>query len=236
MGAAVRGTRRVTAITSVVVCLTGCGVHPRGSMALRIPPHRASEESVLVRSIPGRTTTRELEQIDSGLAAAWRGVQTNPGGASYIRLAEAYLDRRVLDAAFEYFSRALEVNRADAVAYEGRARVWRDWGLRGLALTEAHRAVFLSPRSPSAHNTLGTILQSLNLWTEARTAYERVLELQPDATYALANLCSLAVEQGHPERAAAGCRRALEIGQDVTEAAAIPSRMPSRDASRPRNP
>ena len=59
----------------------------------------------------------------------------------------------MLDAAYRHFNRALALNPRDAAAYEGLARVWRDWGLPQLALGDAHRATFFAPQSASARNT-----------------------------------------------------------------------------------
>ena len=49
--------------------------------------------------------------------------------------------------------------RATAGAFEGLARLWRDWGSPELALGDAHRAIHCRPDSASAYNTLGTVLR-----------------------------------------------------------------------------
>ena len=80
-----------------------------------------------------------------------------------------------------------------------------------LGLADAYRAVFYSPRSPAAHNTLGTVLQALGLRDAARVEYERTLALDPGAAYAMNNICSLDLLEERPASAAAACRRALDI-------------------------
>ena len=79
----------------------------------------------------------------------------------YRSLAERYRERGVLDAAYRNFNRAIALNPRDAAAYEGLARVWRDWGLPALALGDAYRATYYAPQSASARNTYGTVMQAL---------------------------------------------------------------------------
>ena len=78
----------------------------------------------------------------------------------------------MLDAAYRNFNRAIALNPRDAAAYEGLARVWRDWGLPALALGDAHRATYYAPQSASARNTYGTVMQALGRYDDARAAYE----------------------------------------------------------------
>jgi tetratricopeptide (TPR) repeat protein len=161
------------------------------------------------RPIAFKSNTRTLEQTDAGLAAALSAVRRNPSPEHHRQLAAAYLSRGVRDAAFDEFSAALRRRPGDAVAYEGRARIWRDWGFYERALGDAYRAVHYAPASPSALNTLATVFHVLGRLDDAVRTYERVLALDPEASYALRNLCSIADEQPQPGRAAALCRRTL---------------------------
>jgi len=132
-----------------------------------------------------------LEQTDERLSAAIRSVQSDPSAGNHRQLAAMYLSHGVKDAAFDQFSEALRLDRGDAVSYEGRARIWRDGGFLALALGDAYRALHYAPDSPSALNTLGTIFQLLGRFDDARRSYERVLERDPSAAYALNNLRQL---------------------------------------------
>jgi tetratricopeptide (TPR) repeat protein len=116
-----------------------------------------------------------------------------PSAAAYRRIAREYRRVGVLDQASEYFGRAVKLEPADAVSYEGLARIWRDWGTPALGLADAYRAVQYAPESPSAANTLGTLLQSLGYAKEAKEWYGRALALDPQAWYALNNLCYAAI-------------------------------------------
>jgi Flp pilus assembly protein TadD len=129
--------------------------------------------------------------------------------------------------AFRYYNRALRADPTDAAAYDGLARIWRDWGLPGLGLGDASRAVYYarssgmsydthgaaySARSSgTSYNTLGTVMQALGNRREARTAYEQARRSDPHASYALTNLCYLSFLEANLDAALGECRRALEL-------------------------
>jgi len=183
------------------------------------PPEPTLQEAIAkvrrlmaeARPVPKPSATATLESRDTELTAALALATVSPGEASYLAVAHMYHRRRVLDRAHEYYSRSLKLNPRSAEAYEGLARVWRDWGSPTLALGDAHRAVHYAPASASARNTLGTILQALGHRKEARTAYLLVLAFDPEAAYAFNNLCYLSFLDGAGERAVAECRVALQL-------------------------
>ena len=113
----------------------------------------------------------------------------------------------VLDRAHDYLTRSLAVNGPDAAS----TTRWRGCGVIGAsperALAHAHRAVYLAPRSPVAHNTLGTVLYRLGRRSDARASFTRALELDPKAWYALANLCHLNMAAGDTRAAIGQCHR-----------------------------
>ena len=119
----------------------------------------------------------------------------------------------MLDQAHEYFTRAVKVDPTDAASYEALARISRDWGTPHLGLADAHRAVHYAPDSPSAANTLGTVLQALGYTAEAKGWYGRALALDPGAWYALNNLCYAAIMTREP--ALDMCRAAVDAAPDA---------------------
>jgi Flp pilus assembly protein TadD len=80
-----------------------------------------------------------------------------------------------------------------------------------LALADAHRAVYYAPSSAVAHNTLGTVFQALGYRREARQEYQRALQIDPAATYALNNLCYGWILDRDPARAVDACQSALNL-------------------------
>ena len=103
--------------------------------------------SVNARPLSKNEAVETLETRDPAIAAELLLASSQPTAERYRNLAERYRERGVLDAAYRNFNRAIALNPRDGAAYEGLARVWRDWGLPGLALGDAHRAVYYAPRS-----------------------------------------------------------------------------------------
>lgn len=158
---------------------------------------------------PKPNAAESIETQDAALAAALAVLARTPGAAAHRLVAEEYRRLRVLDLAHSHLTTALRLDPADGAAYDGRARVWRDFGFPGLGLGDAYRAWHLMPASPEAANTLGTIFEALGRLTEAREWYGRALGLEPESPFALNNLCHVETRLGGVG-AVATCRRALE--------------------------
>jgi Flp pilus assembly protein TadD len=189
------------------------------------PPESLSEYMQKVRhlSVNARPLSRNeaaetLETRDPAIAAELLLVSSQPTAERYRSLAERYRERGVLDAAYRNFNRAIALNPRDGAAYEGLARVWRDWNLPTLALADAYRATYFAPQSASARNTYGTVMQALGHNDLARVAYEAASRLEPQAAYAVNNLCYLAFVEGRLDTAIETCRKALEIDPTMTAA------------------
>lgn len=174
------------------------------------------ERSALARPASERAQT--LESRDPGLSGALLRSTLRPSAWAHRAVAREYARLGVLDVAHEHLSAAVAMDPTDAAAWDGLARIWRDWGFPHLALPDAYRAVYFAPASPVAHNTLGTVLQALGRRVEARAAYEKALDLDVTATYALTNLCYGWVLDGQTARAADACRRALALQPDLEAA------------------
>jgi tetratricopeptide (TPR) repeat protein len=226
---------RGTSLALTVALLSGCGV--RMSRSAQQPaaasqaagaqpaaaPESLSEHMQKVRHLSARPLTRQeavetLETRDPVVAAELLLVSSEPTAERFRSLAEKYRERGVLDAAYRHFNRALALNPRDSAAYEGLARVWRDWGLPELAVGDAHRAVYYAPLSASARNTYGTIMQALGRNLAARVAYELAGRLDPEAAYAANNQCYLAFLDGRLDTAIDTCTRALAIDPTMTTA------------------
>ena len=218
--------------------LTGCAVRggvvapaPRPSSTADVAPDAQAPVSELsdymakIRHLsasapPTRTTTplETLESRDPDLAEDLRRLSAAPTAAAHRAVAERYRQRGVLDAAYRHYNAALKLDGHDALAYEGLARVWRDWGFPSLALGDASRAVYFAPKSAAVANTLGTVMQALGKHQDARTAYERASRLDPRAAYALNNLCYLSFVDGRAQGAIDACQKALALEPTLTAA------------------
>lgn len=162
---------------------------------------RAEMARALAAAVPPlREAAPSIEEREPDLAEArqrWRAAET---AGTARQVAAAYRRLNVLDAAHEYYSRAVALDRADASSYDALARIWRDWGMAHLGLADAYRAVYHAPTSAEVHNTLGTMLAARGRWSAARAEFGRALALDPSAAYAAHNL--LVVDRAEVEEGA----------------------------------
>lgn len=177
---------------------------------------RAAEAQPAAPAVAGPLPV--VETWDPVLAAALAVLEAEPTAANHRQVASAYLSFGVTDIAHRHLSAAIALDPSDAVAYEARARIWRDWGFARLGIGDAHRAVYYAPQSAEAENTLGTLLQALGEPADARHAYERALTLDNRAAYVASNLCYLLLAQGEMAGAEAACRRAVAADPASTTA------------------
>ena len=114
--------------------------------------------------------------------------RSDPTALAHLHVAEEYRRAGVLDQAFDHFDEALKHDPRLAAAYDGRARIWRDWHIPAAGLGDSARAVYFAPRSASARNTQGTLLLAIGECAAARSAFQKAIDLDPAATYARINL------------------------------------------------
>jgi tetratricopeptide (TPR) repeat protein len=164
-----------------------------------------------VHARPKASGTGTAEQRSPALAEAVASAQAFPSVENNLRAAEAYGEAGIPDQAYDYFARAARLDPQNAAAWDGMARIWRDWGFAGLGLPDAYRAVSFAPDSPVPQNTLGTILQTLGHGSEARARFGKALELDHGAAYALNNLCYSWLMDARTSDATRACRVALAL-------------------------
>ena len=179
---------------------------------------RVRELAVRERKERPPTVVPTVEARDPELASALLELALRPTAAAHRRIAERYWDLDILDASYGHFFRASQIDRADAAAYDGLARIWRQWGFPQLGVADADRAIHYAPRWAPAHNTRGTLLTALGRRAEARREYEEAVRLDPNAAYSLNNLCYLSFLEGNPARAAEECRAALDVDPQLKAA------------------
>lgn len=156
---------------------------------------------------PSTTRAARIEDTDAALREARLRLEVAPTGSNHRTLADLYASHGIFDAAYDHFTAALALNPRDSGAYDGRARVWRDWGQPALGMNDVHRAIYYAPTSAAPLNTLGTLLLRLGLVADARRAFADALDTDPAASYALNNLCYADIIRDAPG-AVATCSRA----------------------------
>ena len=214
---------RLSVTIVVAAALGGCVA--RRPAAVQVPEEGLAGYIGKVRelSVRAKPTQKHVfgvtaESMDPRLSAALLTLATVPSGEAHRLVAGEYARLAILDAALDHYRRATRFDRRDAAAYEGMARVWRDWGLAELGLGDATRATYFAPTSASASNTLGTLLHALGQRDGARRAYQRAAALDPKAAYAFSNLCYVSMLDGQVSAAEAQCRSALAIDPDMKTA------------------
>jgi Tfp pilus assembly protein PilF len=176
-----------------------------------------------LRTLQSKAVTKNsllptIESSDATLSKALLILAIQESSEHHRNVAAAYRKAGVLDYAYRHYQRATVLEPCDAASYDGMARIWRDWGMPNLALSDIYRALHCNQTSPEIHNTFGTVLEALGQPANARQAYEHAVALDSRATFALNNLCVLEIDAGNASAAAPYCERALAI--DSTFAAA----------------
>jgi tetratricopeptide (TPR) repeat protein len=162
-----------------VTCAQACATHSG-------PTARGARGSPVAKSV-----SVTIEGTDPALSAALLVLRLAPTAAAHRAVAAEYRRLRIDDTAFDHLRAATRLDPSDAAAYDGLARIWRDWGYAALGLPDAARAVFYAPGSAAAHNTRGTLLAAIGDRAGAKRDFERALALDPTVTYAATNLCRL---------------------------------------------
>ena len=168
-----------------------------------------------------RHSTTECDRAENArpaLAAALARLASSSTADNHRAVGDAYREAGILDMAFDQYALATRLDPSNGAAWEGIARTWRDWGFPGLGLGDAHRARFHAPDSPSARNTLGTILDGLGHHALARAHYQGVLAIDPTADYALNNLCYSWLLDGQAALAFEACRLAVAVSPGLAAA------------------
>lgn len=183
-------------------------------------PSSASPSAITgVRSRTSTTGADLLESTAGDLSAAIARHAAEGSVESEIRLAQAFMRHGVLDKASELFAEASRRDPREGAAWDGLARVWRDWGFPQFGLGDAYRAVYAAPGSPIARNTLGTLLLALGRREDARAQFAHAAALDPTAAYAWNNLCYAWLLDGKADSAVASCSRALAADPGLGPAA-----------------
>ena len=190
VSAAACATRQVSSSPFIIRSGHGpmhVGNAPEPSKSERIHLERAARQAVADRAARKPDELPSIERLDARLREALAALGRDETAEAHVAVAQNYWRVRVYDAAFDHYSDALAIAPRNVSALDGRARVWRQWGMIESALADAHRALFYGPDRSDAWNTLGTILEAAGQCVEARAAYGRAVEVQASADWARAN-------------------------------------------------
>ncbi|KAB2964865.1 MAG: tetratricopeptide repeat protein [Thermoanaerobaculia bacterium] len=162
---------------------------------------------------PGSPTARA--RLVEALAAAARrppvpGTGSDEARAALAEGARLRASGRILDAVLRY-ERALSLHPWEGPGWNNLGNLYRDAGLRELAVVCFTVAVELAPRDAIALNSLGVSLRELGRTAEAEAAFRAAVQSDPSYASALNNLGNLLRGLGRTEEAVAALSRALDL-------------------------
>jgi tetratricopeptide (TPR) repeat protein len=189
-------------VLAALACALGAGCAARAARSPTPTPTRPATD---------RGNAVHAEAADRPLKAALAALAANPSAAHNIDVGNAYMQLGVDDLALRHFEMASRLDPAAAAAWDGQARIWRDWGLPDQGLASAYLAVFHAPASAEAHNTLGTVFQAMEQFDLARQEYATAVTLDPGASWAWNNLCSLTLADGRWNEGLSACQHAVRL-------------------------
>jgi DNA-binding winged helix-turn-helix (wHTH) protein/Tfp pilus assembly protein PilF len=123
-------------------------------------------------------------------------------------------------AAEWHFSRALQIDPADATAHQWYAYFLSAMGRHDEAVDEARRAIAADPLSLNSNTTLGSVLYLARRYDEAAAQLERTLNVDPDFQQARRDLALVRVQQGRLDEALAALTRVALITERAPTATA----------------
>ena len=197
--------RRLVAAIGILLAaiwIAACGTGRR-------PPPAAPSNRPMNASAGGGLGSMAVEAHDRVLSDALAWLIVDRSATRLVAVGNRYSQLLIRDKAMDYYSEAITLDETHTGAFDGRARVLRDWGFIDEALSDALRAVSSAPDSTAAVNTLGTILQALGRYDDAAAVYARAVDLDRAAPHAMTNLCYLSFLAGRLDTAARECSVAL---------------------------
>jgi Flp pilus assembly protein TadD len=127
----------------------------------------------------------------------------------------------------EYWQRARQaadgLDTGPAHLARGNIAFWRDWDWVA-AEREFQAAIRRIPSNPDAHHDLAWLLAALGRRSEAVSALDRALELDPLSGRTHMDAAWILLQAGRLDRAAAEARKALELDPQIPEAYACIAR------------
>jgi tetratricopeptide (TPR) repeat protein len=157
--------------------------------------------------------------LAAAIPANWESMQQN-----HIRAVTEYNiganlvdDPNETSAAFDHYTRAVQLDPTLAEAYNGLGTVLARQGNLRDAAAYFTQALQLDPRLANAHYNLGNISLQTGQTTEAINQYEQALQIEPDFGDAHGNLGNAFVQLGRPAEALPHYEEALRLKPNLAQ-------------------
>ncbi len=121
-------------------------------------------------------------------------------------------------AAIAEWSKALQLDAADAKAHYGLALALHNQGQLPAAVAEYRKSLDLDPENATTHTNYGAALVAAGKLDDGMDQFSKALAIDPQAAGAHGNLGIALLEKGRTAEALEHCRKAVEIDPENAEA------------------
>ena len=137
------------------------------------------------------------KQVDQAIVAARAQIAKSPGvGGFYDLLGTALFQKKELNNAESAFNKAIELDRNNSDALLKLGQVEAAQGSASQALATYQQSIKEHPREIGFYILAGELYESQKNWDQAKTMYQKALEIQPDNALASNNLAYVLLQQG----------------------------------------
>jgi tetratricopeptide (TPR) repeat protein len=158
---------------------------------------------------PDRKWSVSVTTIVAAVAVVMAGC--SPATSEYVRAGGDLVAGRQWAAATEAYTKAIQLDPSDAVAYVGRCHTLRTTYRLDRALADCDKAIELDPKLVGAFVSRGNVHDDRGDFELALADYETAIELEPSAAVAYRNRGTAFQVQGELEAALVDYDRAIEL-------------------------
>jgi tetratricopeptide (TPR) repeat protein len=107
-------------------------------------------------------------------------IKTHPSARAYNNRGNLLLEEKNYDAAFECFTKAIELNAVDDEAYASRGNIYFNTGKVDQAIADYRKSLAYKPKSASTLDNLGVALLAKQQFDSALIYFNKALSVDPD--------------------------------------------------------
>lgn len=182
---------------------------------LALVPDNAKALGILTALTAGKDLDKAIDFVKKHL-------ETHPAGGHYLLLGDLYANKKMYDEALKAFEKAQELRPEDPQGYILRANLLHMLGKSEETIAQFNELLVSQPDSIPGLMGLATAYESTGRYAEAKTKYQRVLELQPNLPAAANNLAWLIASEengdlGEALRLAMQAKQAMPDQPNITD-------------------